>query len=402
MYIAYKAQLTALVEIRRSILGHANRVKWTDDQSMMLDLPDVLEMWEATLDGLDISDTQRLEMANNTPHPLQWWRKITAIPQIDLIDDDIDRLKKLLHGTSRTEMRRRINTNIRKREDARREGKWKKVIGSLLGNLAGRRHQPGIDLDMITTDGVKIIGEPKEIHQTVTDKFEEWFDMPNECHGDLHIGNDWQRCRDSEEYFIRDTAHTGTPEDIRRLIHMAIAKVPNQKSMHDEMKEVLQHPPSLPEFEEAIQRAKTNSSAGISGCSYNQLKRWPAELIQRVHYCLCRIWRTQCTPDAWTARWLVVIPKKQEEIPNVNNMRPLILVEAIRKLWCKLLLHRILTVWKKYNALHHYQHGFIRGRNTMTASMLFINSLEDAIENGQPLHTCTWDITKALIAYLKM
>ena len=31
----------------------------------------------------------------------------------------------------------------------------------------------------------------------------------------------------------------------------------------------------------------------------------------------------------------------------------------------------------------------------MTASMLFINSLEDAIENGQPLHTCTWDITKA-------
>jgi hypothetical protein len=173
MYIAYKAHLTALVEIRRSILGHANRVKWTDDQSMLLDLPDVLEMWEATLEGLDISDTQRLEVTNATPQPLQWWRDITAIPQTDLIDDDIDRLKKLLHGTARTEMRRRININIRKREDARREGKWKKVIGSLLGNLAGRRHQPGIDLDMITTDGVKIIGEPKEIHQAVSDKFEE-------------------------------------------------------------------------------------------------------------------------------------------------------------------------------------------------------------------------------------
>ncbi len=31
----------------------------------------------------------------------------------------------------------------------------------------------------------------------------------------------------------------------------------------------------------------------------------------------------------------------------------------------------------------------------MTASTLFINTLEDAIEKGQPLHTCTWDITKA-------
>jgi hypothetical protein len=362
---------------------------------MMMELPDILEMWETTVEGLDVSDIQRTEIANNLCHPLQWWKTITVIPQIALIDDDIDRLKTLLHGTSRTEMRRRISLNIRKREDARREGKWKKVIGSLLGNLAGRRHQPGIDLDMITPDGRKILGEPEEIHQTITDKFEEWFDMPKECQGDLHTGNDWHRCRDSEEYFVRDTAHTGTPEDIRRLIHRAIAHVPNQKCMHDEMKEVLQQPPSLVEFEEAIKNAKTNSSAGISGCSYNQLKRWPAELIQRVHYCLCRIWRAQCTPDAWTKRWLVVIPKKQEEIPNVSNMRPLILVEAIRKLWCKLLLHRILRVWKKHNALHHYQHGFIRGRNTMTASMLFINSLEDAIENGQPLHTCTWDITKA-------
>ena len=76
-------------------------------------------------------------------------------------------------------------------------------------------------------------------------------------------------------------------------------------------------------------------------------------------------------------------------------MRPLILVEAVRKLWCKILLKRILTVWQKHNVLHRYQHGFISGRSTMTASTLFINMLEDAIERGRPLHTCTWDITRA-------
>jgi len=248
---------------------------------------------------------------------------------------------------------------------------------------------------MITTDGTKILGEPEEIHQAVTDKFEEWFDIPDECHGDLHIGNNWRQCRDSEEFFVRDTSHTGTPEDIRRLIHRAINNVPNRQRIHDELRDMLQQPPSLVEFEDAIKKAKTNSAAGISGCSYNQLKRWPPELIQRVHYCLCRIWRSQGTPENWKDRWLVVIPKKQEEIPNINNLRPLILVEAIRKIWCKLLLHRILSVWGKYNVLHRYQHGFIRGRNTMTASTLFINSLEDAIEQGLPLQTCTWDITKA-------
>jgi len=362
---------------------------------MLREMPDILDIWETSLDSLDITSVQRLEIMDSTAHSLQWWKDLTTLPDIGDIDNDIDTLKQRLHGTSRIEFRRRINVHVRRREDARREGKWKKVIGSLLGNLAGRRHQPGIDLDMISTDDGKILGDPEEIHHAVTDKFEEWFDMPDTCHGDLHIGNNWTQCRDSEDYFVRDTSHTGTPENIRRLIHKAIVNVPNQKKIHDELRESLQQPPSLIEFEDAIKKAKTNSSAGISGCSYNQLKRWPPELIARVHYCLCRIWQSQSTPERWTARWLVVIPKKQEDIPNVSNMRPLILVEAIRKIWCKLLLHRILTVWGKHNALHRYQHGFIRGRNTMTASTLFINTLEDAIEKGQPLHTCTWDITKA-------
>ena len=130
-----------------------------------------------------------------------------------------------------------------------------------------------------------------------------------------------------------------------------------------------------------------NSAAGMSGCSYNQLKKWPPELVRNLHYCLSRLWRAQLTPDWWTSRWLVTIPKKQEDIPTV---------EAVRKLLCRLLLHRILAVWQRHHMLHRFQHGFISGLRTMPASTLFINMLEDAIEYKQPLHTCTWDITRAL------
>ena len=31
----------------------------------------------------------------------------------------------------------------------------------------------------------------------------------------------------------------------------------------------------------------------------------------------------------------------------------------------------------------------------MTASLLFIIMLEEAFENGEVLHTCSWDITRA-------
>ena len=400
MYIAFKAQLTSLVEIRRHVMGHAHRSKWNTTALMLQDLPEILELWETTVDGLGLTPAQYVQLADGD-YPLLWWKTVVDVPNIGLIDNEIDRIKKSLHGTARTEMRRRISVSIRSREDSRRDGKWKKVIGSLLGHVAGRKHQAGIDLDMITTDNGIILGDPEDIHQAVTNRFEDWFDIPDECQGDLHEGHNWRQCRDNEAYFVRDTAHTGAPEEFRRLIHRAIANVPRQKLLQEELRDKLREPPTLADFEAAIQHSKTNSSAGISGCSYNQLKKWPPELIKRVHYCLCRVWRSHLTPDWWPSRWLVVIPKKQEEIPNVSNMRPLILVEAVRKIWCKLLLHRILDVWGKHNVLHRYQHGFIHGRSTMTASTLFINMLEDAVERGHPLHTCTWDITKAFDSVTK-
>ena len=395
MYIAHKVHLTSLIEIRRSLLGHAHRDKWTSTEVMRQELPDILQIWESTLDGLELSDAQKEGIHQSTERSLTWWKALDTLPDTATIDTDIDAVKKLLHGTTRTEMRRRINVNIRRREDLRRDGKWKRVITSLLGNLAGRRHQPGIDLNLISTEEGHILGDSKEIHDAITDRFEEWFDDPDQCQGDLHKGDNWEQCRDSEAHFLQDTAYTGAPVELRRLIHRAIAQVPHRQIMRNELQDTLKQAPSLLEFENAIQLAKTNSSAGISGCSYNQLKKWPAGLIQNLHYCLSRIWMTHSTPTWWPSRWLVVIPKKPEEIPHVGNMRPLILIEAVRKIWCKLLLQRILTVWQKHNALHRYQHGFIRGRSTMTASTLFINLMEDALENRRPIHTCTWDITKA-------
>lgn len=66
------------------------------------------------------------------------------------------------------------------REDMRREGKWRGVIASLLGNLSGRKHQPGIDLSMVETSAGDVLGDPGAIHIAVTDQYEQhWFDMRN-------------------------------------------------------------------------------------------------------------------------------------------------------------------------------------------------------------------------------
>ena len=168
--------------------------------------------------------------------------------------------------------------------------------------------------------------------------------------------------------------------------------VPKRETITNELKEAFAEAPTLDELTEAIRRAKTNSSAGMNGVSYNMLKKLPSELIANIHYCLTRIWAEKGTLDWWSDRWLVAIPKKEQDVTKVGDLRPLILVDTIRKLWCKILLQRILEVWKRNDLLRHAQHGFCAGRSTMTASLMFINMLEEVIKKGEVLHTCSWGI----------
>ena len=57
----------------------------------------------------------------------------------------------------------------------------------------------------------------------------------------------------------------------------------------------------------------------------------PAGIIANIHYCLTRVWEEKGTLEGWSDRWLVAIPKKEQDIVKVGDLRPLILVDKIRK-----------------------------------------------------------------------
>ena len=129
--------------------------------------------------------------------------------------------------------------------------------------------------------------------------------------------------------------------------------------------------------------------------SYNMLKKIPSELIANIHYFLKRVWAEKATLDWWSGKWQVAIPNVEQDVVKVGDLRPQILVDTIRKLWCKILLQRIIQVWKRNDVLRYAQHGFCAGRSTMTGTLVFINMLEEAIKKGGKLHTCPWDIISA-------
>jgi hypothetical protein len=152
---------------------------------------------------------------------------------------------------------------------------------------------------MIETETGDVLGDPVDIHNAVTDQFEHrWFDEKEDTFkGALHSGHSWSTAMRSENYFMADTEYTGAPAELRSLIFGAMSNVPCRRQIHQELEDLCRTPPSIAEFETAIQQAKPNSAAGMSGCSYNQLKRWPPELVHNLHYCLARLWTSQSTPD---------------------------------------------------------------------------------------------------------
>ena len=85
-----------------------------------------------------------------------------------MIDEDRKLIRRCLQGNRRREYQRNINKHVRLREDNRRQGRWRQVLNSVLGHLAVRKLQRGVDLNMIVSNTVEVIGEPTVVHKELT------------------------------------------------------------------------------------------------------------------------------------------------------------------------------------------------------------------------------------------
>ena len=73
--------------------------------------------------------------------------------------------------------------------------------------------------------------------------------------------------------------------------------------------------------------------------------------------------------------WLCPKPKDPENNITLDGLRPLMLLEVLRKLWIH--IRKIVRLWEVYRALTPSQHGFRRGHGTDSALMvLHLNCFE--------------------------
>ena len=330
-----------------------------------------------------------------------WWQSLTRTPTTAECDAITGVLKSLMHGRHRTDLRKDINDKVAFREHMRKLNKMKTVLKSILGVLGGRKHILTLNLEVIKDMTGKVACTPGEVHTMITQHFREWYANPSTNNSTLHTAEDWQTPLASLQAFQDSVRHTGVPEWTTVLLYDAITNIPDRDATEAEMAGLFAEPPSYSAFCRAITNAKKGSAPGVSGLSYNMIKSWPDQCKQVAYDCLVRQWRDKHICPSWKWRWLVPIPKKFNDIAILKDLRPLMLIETLRKLWTKLIIDRVQQVWRTRHTLNPCQHGCQANLGTSTASILHIDSIEAAREANLHLHRSSWDKSKAFVSVSK-
>ena len=246
-----------------------------------------------------------------------------------------------MHGRRRSDTRRSWKQQTAWLEKMAVQGKSGKIIKAVLKAHAGRKHRDGLNLDTVKDKTGRTHVTPLGVHNVANDEFKDWYDMPQEYRDTLHSIPDWRPYLLDFNHFLTQFPNSQVPRDLSLRIFNALQDVTNAQTVRDQLSTELMEAPTLEEFTKRISNLKSNSSPGMSGLSYNMLSKAPKVVIAEMHKCLAQFWTDKHIPASWKWRWLVPIPKKPTDSPSLEELRPLMLCEALRKVWSSIVLGKI-------------------------------------------------------------
>ena len=407
-YSIYQGLLDILLKIRKRLKGskHNQPIADTKSYRKLMD-----QVWKTQLKTYShmfgLSPDSIKECMKLSSPTVDWWYAQDIIHHhehiLDSCSNAIKTTVKQLNKIRRISKQKQYKQFHNKRETLRTLGRLKQVITSMLGDTKTKCRNYEFTLDALRLNNGQLETEPQKIHNTLTKEFDQWYTGPI----DLQYYTGPQDLEQAKyimhdlAYFQEITKHTGVPSHLIELFHSHIqSKVSPQVRL--ELQESLAAPPTYEEFVKRITRVSRDSTPGPSGLTYNMIKAWDNESKKAAYVALAQIWESKLIPRSWKWRWLVVIPKTKETHPYVKSLRPITMVEAIRKIWLSLINNRIQTIWTKHHVLHKSQHGSREGHGTCSASIVHVQHLEHILHQYGHLHRSSWDMKRAFDSVSKL
>ena len=236
------------------------------------------------------------------------------------------------------------------------------------------------------------ITDADEVAKTVTDLFGTTFSQKeSSMKQDTRLGDSAET---NDEAGFMNLA-----EDLKIPLHIAtrVYEGMQAKGLHttglEESEGLATYTPTLQEFKNYIDCLNPRSAGGPSGMTYLLAQYWPDNVKERVYESIKGDWIARKPFKSWGVRILQVIPKNSD--PKLSELRPLMLVEVMRKIWVGLIMRKIAAFWEKWKLVDQSQHAYLRGKGTHTVLPQLLNCLEGARDFTTSIFLSSWDMKKA-------
>ena len=275
---------------------------------------------------------------------------------------------KLFHAKRRKKQMENIYKAIEKRD---------MIPSQIFKSLKAESSQ--VPTDKLVQDGTTIL-DPMTIHNHATSFYQEYFmDQGNHDHH-IHMYE----------------------EALGRLVNTSesgwLTALTQKKEIANKINEHLQsleEGPTLEEFLHAIKYSKKKSAPGPTGATYEMYRALPRTIQIHLYDCLKVIWKQGHLPQWMTTKLLRMIPKEDRTTLDMSAVRPLMLLEALRKIWFNIIATKIKNTWEENSILEGTQYAYRKGRRCSNGIIQLINAIENAQDTGSELYISSWDIRRA-------
>ena len=148
-------------------------------------------------------------------------------------------------------------------------------------------------------------------------------------------------------------------------------------------------------MQKALGKFKSGKAGGPSGITYDLLKALEEEnsgpILELMRQCL----KDRALPKELNRSMIRALAKTEQGVADLNMTRPIALMEALGKLFERILFMRIVKVLSKHSMIDLSQHGGMAHRSSADPIRILAEVMEDAEQSGQEFHLFSADLSKA-------
>lgn len=153
--------------------------------------------------------------------------------------------------------------------------------------------------------------------------------------------------------------------------------------------------PTFDEWMSIINQLPLGKAAGPSNIT-NEMWRHLGNKMQKIIWkFICACLKLDTMPDQWKLANLYPIPKPQDWECQLNNTRPIVLLETLRKALVRLLNNRLSQIFVKNSILKGNQFAGLPGSSTFEPIRIINEIIQDAKESKNEIWILFQDLSKA-------